>query len=186
MGQCISDSSFNSHTHNTDQFSDVIRNENNRRTEQFNRVEQPPIRNYTPRRARTQESTSNAVETTHIISIDYSDANNPRVIERVHQSNGTNSIEYESVNTYLTSAQLKKLKISKINCNHLNPEIVKKGDIFSDQCSICLDDYKEGETIVKLKCSHIYHKSCLEKWLLKHNSCPYCKTEINPSDYKKN
>lgn len=185
MGQCFSDSSFNTHTHNTDQFTDVVRNENNRRTEQYNRVERPLMRHYTPSRTRTQDSIPRTVETRHIISIDFSDENNPIMIERVRQSNGSNTIEYER-RQQLTSDQLTKLKISKINCNHLNPEIVKPEDKFSDPCSICLDNYKEGETIIKLNCNHIYHKSCLEKWLLKHKTCPYCKTEIKPSDYKKN
>ena len=185
MGQCISDSSFNTHTHNTDQFTDVIRNENNRRTEQYNRVERPPIRHYRPHRARTQESNSRTMETRHIISIDFSDENNPIMIERVRQSNGPNTIEYER-RQQLTRAQLSKLKISKINCNDLNPVLVKKEDIFTDLCSICLDDYKEGETIIKLNCNHIYHKKCLEKWLLKNKTCPYCKTEIKPTEYEKN
>ena len=185
MGQCFSDSSFNTHTHNTDQFTDVIRNENNRRTEQYNRVQRSPIRNYIPHRTRTQGSNSRNMETRHIISIDFSDENNPIMIERVRQSNGTNTIEYER-RQQLTRSQLSKLKISKINCNDLNPVLVKKEDIFTDLCSICLDDYKEGETIIKLNCNHIYHKKCLEKWLLKNKTCPCCKTEIKPTEYEKN
>jgi hypothetical protein len=41
-------------------------------------------------------------------------------------------------------------------------------------CSICLDDYKEGQLVKKLECSHIFHKECLEPWLLTKNKCPMC------------
>ncbi|KAK5662282.1 hypothetical protein OQA88_8188 [Cercophora sp. LCS_1] len=40
---------------------------------------------------------------------------------------------------------------------------------------ICLEAFK-GESVVRcLKCHHIFHAECINKWLLKHhNTCPLC------------
>lgn len=50
-------------------------------------------------------------------------------------------------------------------------------------CSICIDDFEEGETLVLLpRCRHTFHKECLKPWLLERQGCcPLCKTEVLPS-----
>ncbi|KAF7544860.1 hypothetical protein G7046_g9693 [Stylonectria norvegica] len=54
------------------------------------------------------------------------------------------------------------------------------------ECSICIDDMKEGETSVALPCKHWFHEECVVLWLKEHNTCPICRTPIekggaNPS-----
>jgi NACalpha-BTF3-like transcription factor len=44
-------------------------------------------------------------------------------------------------------------------------------------CSICFESL-EDDKIHTTKCSHSYHKECLEKWLNKNNTCPICRTKI--------
>jgi len=47
-------------------------------------------------------------------------------------------------------------------------------------CSICLEEYKEEELLIKLKCNHMYHKKCLEPWFNNNNnSCPLCRCKID-------
>ncbi|XP_042027033.1 probable E3 ubiquitin-protein ligase ZFP1 isoform X2 [Salvia splendens] len=36
------------------------------------------------------------------------------------------------------------------------------------------DEFKAGENIGTLECSHEYHKHCIKRWLLGHNTCPLC------------
>ena len=48
-----------------------------------------------------------------------------------------------------------------------------------DSCSICLDDYQCGDEVIKIKCGHIFHTECLEKWNQTNNlnptvNCPLC------------
>jgi len=54
-------------------------------------------------------------------------------------------------------------------------------------CVICLNDYEEGEEIVRAeKCHHMYHKECLLNWLAQHDICPYCRLDVMTSDeYRK-
>lgn len=47
--------------------------------------------------------------------------------------------------------------------------------IDTTMCSICLDIYKPTDIICKTKCSHIYHKHCINEWNVIHNTCPLCR-----------
>uniref|UniRef100_A0A7S0G1Q5 RING-type domain-containing protein n=1 Tax=Rhodosorus marinus TaxID=101924 RepID=A0A7S0G1Q5_9RHOD len=45
-------------------------------------------------------------------------------------------------------------------------------------CAICLDDFESGQTARQLACNHVYHKECIDPWLLQSSSCPICKRVI--------
>lgn len=42
-------------------------------------------------------------------------------------------------------------------------------------CSICLDDFLLGKEAIALSCNHLFHSSCIRRWLLETNSCPVCR-----------
>ena len=41
-------------------------------------------------------------------------------------------------------------------------------------CSICLDSLAIG-LLLQHKCGHIFHKECIERWLLESSRCPWCR-----------
>ena len=45
-------------------------------------------------------------------------------------------------------------------------------------CSVCLMEYKEGEAVCKLPCSHLYHVDCITQWLQANRNCPYCRADV--------
>ncbi|XP_058775857.1 probable E3 ubiquitin-protein ligase ZFP1 [Vicia villosa] len=45
----------------------------------------------------------------------------------------------------------------------------------NETCTICQEDYVEGEIIGRLDCKHLYHLECIKQWLMKKNTCPICK-----------
>ncbi|XP_072995213.1 uncharacterized protein [Typha latifolia] len=50
------------------------------------------------------------------------------------------------------------------------------GDIVDDiKCSICQDEYVDGDEVGKLACEHQYHVTCIHQWLRQKNWCPVCK-----------
>lgn len=53
------------------------------------------------------------------------------------------------------------------------------------KCSVCFDDFEvdsDTPVVVKLPCSHIFHKDCVSHWLKEHNTCPNCRYELPVDD----
>lgn len=42
-------------------------------------------------------------------------------------------------------------------------------------CSICLETYREGETVRTIPCFHTFHATCIDPWLSEKAECPICK-----------
>tara|TARA_B100000745_G_scaffold234705_1_gene158188 strand:- start:152 stop:748 length:597 start_codon:yes stop_codon:yes gene_type:complete len=47
-----------------------------------------------------------------------------------------------------------------------------------EECCICLDEFKYKSKVCRLECCHLFHKKCIEKWLLEKPICPLCKYDI--------
>ncbi|XP_078430777.1 putative E3 ubiquitin-protein ligase RHG1A isoform X2 [Wolffia australiana] len=43
-----------------------------------------------------------------------------------------------------------------------------------EHCIVCLEEYKEGEEVAVLQCSHLFHPNCISTWLMHRNVCPIC------------
>ncbi|KAF5771849.1 putative transcription factor C2H2 family [Helianthus annuus] len=47
------------------------------------------------------------------------------------------------------------------------------------ECSVCLVEFNPDAEINRLSCGHVFHKSCLEKWLKLWNvTCPLCRNQM--------
>ncbi|XP_057711670.1 RING finger protein 150 isoform X2 [Corythoichthys intestinalis] len=47
-----------------------------------------------------------------------------------------------------------------------------------DNCAVCIEGYKANDVVRVLPCRHLFHKSCVDPWLLDHRTCPMCKMNI--------
>ncbi|KAM8979632.1 E3 ubiquitin-protein ligase ZNRF2 [Sarcophilus harrisii] len=55
------------------------------------------------------------------------------------------------------------------------PRITYNEDVLSKdagECAICLEELLQGDTIARLPCLCIYHKSCIDEWFEVNRSCP--------------
>ena len=49
----------------------------------------------------------------------------------------------------------------------------------SAECSICLERCGDsGDGLIQLRCRHIFHSACLERWLRSRADCPYCRATV--------
>jgi hypothetical protein len=48
-------------------------------------------------------------------------------------------------------------------------------------CTVCMEQIKNGDTVVNLPCFHQFHGKCIYKWLQNNENCPVCRTTL----YKK-
>ncbi|KAF8025219.1 hypothetical protein BT93_F2150 [Corymbia citriodora subsp. variegata] len=65
-------------------------------------------------------------------------------------------------------------KIKLTNLNDLARHFAAKAD---RKCTICQEEFEEGDELGKLNCGHGYHMECIKQWLGQKNSCPVCKSE---------
>ncbi len=80
---------------------------------------------------------------------------------------------------HLSDLEDVKVTLSEDEFNNL--DISKDNSLIENkQCNICLEDLKEDElkenSLIQLKCNHIYHKDCIKEWLTKQSTkCPSCR-----------
>ncbi|GMY05897.1 e3 ubiquitin-protein ligase rha2a [Fagus crenata] len=61
--------------------------------------------------------------------------------------------------------------IARFKCK---PEVTE--DI---ECAVCLCKIEEGEEIRELRCEHLFHRDCLDRWLgSKRATCPLCRGSL--------
>jgi len=71
--------------------------------------------------------------------------------------------------------------INKLKESSYCPETCK-----TKECSICQEDYKQGEILLDLPCDHNFHKNCVTQWLTQHNSCPVCRKPLEAQNISNN
>ena len=45
----------------------------------------------------------------------------------------------------------------------------------ANDCAVCLEEFKNGNNVTKLKCGHLFCSDCIEKWLSNSITCPCCR-----------
>ena len=64
--------------------------------------------------------------------------------------------------------------------DRLNCDVITEVNMPREQCTICMENYELNQKMTTLKCSHAFHKDCIEKWLLQSSvNCPLDGTPID-------
>ena len=88
------------------------------------------------------------------------------------------------LNNILPKEKLKpKLKKEKMTKKFWSKN--DSGKLEAPTCCICLAIMKLNEEVTKLKCKHIFHVKCLEKWLENKEECPFCRGKIEQNNKSK-
>ena len=54
----------------------------------------------------------------------------------------------------------------------------EEADVALGSCCICMEDYKGGQKVCTLPCSHAFHFGCCKKWLKEHAICCVCRAPV--------
>ena len=46
-----------------------------------------------------------------------------------------------------------------------------------ENCPICIEKFDEN-IIIKMPCTHLFHKTCIDSWIERNASCPICRDVI--------
>lgn len=87
-----------------------------------------------------------------------------------------------SVTTALTEEQFAKCVDRSVYKARNSDRDVTKIAVDDVKCSICQEEYVEGEEIGRMHCEHQYHVCCIQEWLRQKNWCPICKASAIPSE----
>jgi len=69
------------------------------------------------------------------------------------------------------------LEAIRASLDELRPVILVES--LPDDCAICIDSMLCGQSVVTLPCAHVYHGSCILRWLSRGSaSCPLCKKPV--------
>ncbi|KAF7244852.1 hypothetical protein EYD10_08849 [Varanus komodoensis] len=95
-------------------------------------------------------------------------------------------IFYSARRLRLARAQNRRQKRLKADAKkaiqQLQLRTLKQGDKETgpdaDNCAVCIEVYKPNDVVRILICNHVFHKNCIDPWLLEHRTCPMCKCDI--------
>jgi hypothetical protein len=94
--------------------------------------------------------------------------------EEEYEENENNEENDEDIDLFMRKREQFILELDEFQFKHLK----KYSALKEDKCPICLQKYKSADIIKEFPCKHIFHKSCIFKWLKTSNVCPLCKHDI--------
>jgi hypothetical protein len=73
----------------------------------------------------------------------------------------------------MTKKEIDKLPVSFLNLEGAPLSNVKKEE---KTCMVCLETFNQGDRVRGLRCIHIFHVDCIDKWLKERSGiCPCCR-----------
>ena len=47
------------------------------------------------------------------------------------------------------------------------------------KCTICFAKMRDPSANKALACAHVFHKACIDQWVVKESTCPMCRSKVN-------
>ena len=126
------------------------------------------------------ESLSNSINSVIPMSIDYN--NNNGIF--VPQPFARPQLRHQRYNNNINVRNPSILNSSNDNeylLYEFSLQNVDKLDDDKKKYIICLEDFKNGDNVSFLPCTHFFHFKCINSWFKNKNICPLCKKEITQS-----
>ncbi|XP_006649482.2 E3 ubiquitin-protein ligase BIG BROTHER isoform X1 [Oryza brachyantha] len=79
----------------------------------------------------------------------------------------------------LSQEHISLLPVTKYKCGFFSRRKTRR-----ERCVICQMEYRRGNLQMTLPCKHVYHASCVTRWLSINKVCPVCFAEV-PGDEPK-
>ncbi|KAK8521172.1 hypothetical protein V6N13_077290 [Hibiscus sabdariffa] len=111
-----------------------------------------------------------------LVELDHEDA----IGELVDESSA-NSVNFKPA----SKSSIKALKRVKYLDNEYEEYLPLKkrrklGEDLSSRkrCTVCLDEFSDGDKVTSTPCNHVYHYSCIVEWLKTSHLCPLCRYQM--------
>ena len=48
-----------------------------------------------------------------------------------------------------------------------------------EKCTICLASFEADSQVRRLRCKHLFHIDCVDRWLEGNKQCPMCRVQVD-------
>ncbi|KAK3128227.1 hypothetical protein QOZ80_6BG0458660 [Eleusine coracana subsp. coracana] len=108
---------------------------------------------------------------------------NEEEADRQEDNEDPDNMTYEQRQALVESVGAEARGLSDEFISFLEPWKYKTSGFFSrktshENCPICLNTFKHGDSLITLPCRHNYHADCVTTWLKIEKTCPVCKYEV--------
>ena len=110
------------------------------------------------------------------ILFQYEMENDLNLLSRIQDHNPRNNISF--IGSLIVKSEKPKIKLQKIK---MTKDLYTKNDGNINEipsCCICLSPMKINQEVTLLKCQHLFHFNCLDKWIQNKEVCPFCRGKI--------
>jgi len=80
----------------------------------------------------------------------------------------------------LSQEHISLLPVTKYKCGFFSRKRTRR-----ERCVICQMEYRRGNLQMTLPCKHVYHASCVTRWLSINKVCPVCFAEVPGEEPKR-
>ena len=78
--------------------------------------------------------------------------------------------------TYEEYSNLQDVEVGVSKIENICQDFVLQSNF---ECVVCREDFKEGDTIKKTNCGHLFCTSCIKTWFASNKKCPVCNHEFD-------
>ncbi len=68
--------------------------------------------------------------------------------------------------------------IARLPTETLSAEAVARLPKDDRACTVCLEQFAEGDEVTALPCFHRFHKAWIARWVQQKSTCPLCKNDV--------
>ena len=78
------------------------------------------------------------------------------------------------------------ISITELN-RHTSIETYDSQNSRHDTCAVCRESFTTGQPVRRIeRCGHVFHTTCMDRWLESHSTCPLCMQTIIPTEDNNN
>jgi hypothetical protein len=108
-------------------------------------------------------------------------------IRSITYSDYLRELEEEEMRIAIRESEEMYRYLEKKNVKIDGKNVVKYEDVKTEltECVICKEDFEKEDSVIMLKCSHVFHESCLEEAIKYLARCPMCRDDVDCEEIKK-
>ncbi|KAL7132570.1 hypothetical protein ABFS83_12G083600 [Erythranthe nasuta] len=80
---------------------------------------------------------------------------------------------------YQSFFQTRGIVLQEYGVNTIKYNYKEYSEESSEECAVCLCMIDEGDDVRELRCEHLFHRFCLDRWVgYGHATCPLCRNHL--------